>query len=194
MLDRPLLIALNHLLRQEPWARQRLRPFAGRGVRISLPPLVNFDLTVAEDGAFHGGPLTAPDVQIRLPEHAPLRFLGRPQEALAAARLEGAADFAEALGFVFRNLRWDAEEDLARFVGDIPARRLAGLGQTLLRWQGQAVARLAANVGEFVIQEQPGLLHRRDMQRQQDGVAQVASRTEALAARLDNLPNRPHGI
>lgn len=186
MLQRPVLAALNHLLRQESWARQRLRPFAGRGARVVLPPWFTLDLTVAEDGTFHSGALAAPDVLIRLPEHAPLRFLGRPQEALAAARLEGVADFAEALGFVFRNLRWDGEEALARWVGDIPAHRLAGLGRRLGAWQGETLARLSANGAEFLADEGPGV-PRPALAEQARDIAALDSAVDALAARLARL-------
>jgi ubiquinone biosynthesis protein UbiJ len=166
-----------------------LRPFAGRGARISLPPWFSLDLTVAEDGTLHGGPLAAPDVLISLPEHAPLRFFGHPQEALAAARLEGTADFAEALGFVFRNLRWDAEEDLARLLGDIPARRLAGLGASLFNWQKEAWSRLNANFGEYFRHEQGagGPIQRREWQGHQQAVSAAATEADALAARLERL-------
>lgn len=189
MLDRPFLTGLNHLLGREPWARQRLRPFAGRGARISLPPWFSLDLTVAEDGTLHGGPLAAPDVLISLPEHAPLRFFGHPQEALAAARLEGTADFAEVLGFVFRNLRWDAEEDLARLLGDIPARRLAGLGASLFNWQKEAWSRLNANFAEYFRHEQGagGPIRRREWQGHQQAVSAAAAEADALAARLERL-------
>jgi ubiquinone biosynthesis protein UbiJ len=189
MLDRPFLAGLNHLLGREPWARQRLRPFAGRGARISLPPLFSLDLTVAEDGTLHGGPLASPDVRISLPEHAPLRFFGHPQEALAAARLEGTADFAEALGFVFRNLRWDAEEDLARLLGDIPARRLAGLGTSLFNWQKEAWGRLSANFSEYFRHElgASGVIQHREWQGHQQAVTAAAAETDALAARLERL-------
>lgn len=187
MLQRSLLAALNHVLAQESWARQRLRPFAGRNARISLPPLLTLDLTVGQDGCFHRGSADQADVLIRLPEHAPLRYLGDPQGALAAARLEGVADFAEALGFVFRNLHWDVEEDLARLVGDIPARRLVRLGRAAWDWQRDARERLLANVGEYVGTERHALVSREAMAAQRRALAEVASATEALEARLARL-------
>lgn len=187
MLDRPFSAALNHLLRREAWARARLRPFAGRSARLALPPLPGIDLTVAEDGTLHGGTVAAPDVRISLPEHAPLRFLGRPGEALAAARLEGSADFAEALGFVFRNLRWDVEEDLARLLGDVPARRLVQAGGALLAWQKDALGRLGSNVREYLEEEQAQVLRQAQWQAHRDQVAAAATATAALERRLAGL-------
>lgn len=187
MLQRSLLAALNHVLAQESWARQRLRPFAGRRVRISLPPLLTIDLTVDQDGSFHRGGGELADVVIQLPENAPLRYLGNPQGALAAARLEGAADFAEALGFVFRNLRWDVEEDLARLVGDIPARRLVGLGRSAWDWQRDARERLLTNIGEYVGAERHALVSGTAMAAQRQAIADVATATDGLEARLARL-------
>ncbi len=34
----PFSLALNHLLEREPWARERLAPFAGRTVELRNPP------------------------------------------------------------------------------------------------------------------------------------------------------------
>jgi len=190
MLDRPLLALLNRVLRQESWARQRLRPFAGRSVRISAPPLLSLTLVVSQDGTFHGASVEVPDVSIALPEHAPLRHFGRPQEALAAARLEGAADFAEALGFVFRNLRWDAEEELANVLGDIPARRLAGLARGVAGWPREVLGRISANVGEYLGREQPALPPQAAARQLADDISQAAQQVKDLEQRLSRLENR----
>ena len=37
-LPAPLLAAINHLLGQASWAREKLAPFAGHAARIKLPP------------------------------------------------------------------------------------------------------------------------------------------------------------
>jgi ubiquinone biosynthesis protein UbiJ len=64
------------------------------------------------------------EVSISLPAAAPLLALQGKDAVMRAARIEGSAEFAEALGFVIRNLRWDAEEDLSKMVGDIAAHRI----------------------------------------------------------------------
>ena len=188
MLTGMLLAALNHILQREDWARARLKEFAGRHARLEAPPWLRLALVVGSDGRLEAASADGPaDVCIRLPEHAPLRYLGRPRDALAAARIEGVADFAETLGFVFRNLHWDVEEDLARYLGDIPARRLTKLGQGFFAWQRDAMQRLGANFGEYVADESSLLPGGSEERRLADEIARVEADTRRLAERIARL-------
>jgi ubiquinone biosynthesis protein UbiJ len=154
-LPAPALLAVNHLLTQAVWAREKLKPFAGHVAKITLPPFEAAFL-ILEDGQL-GAPTddAAPEVSIALPATTPLLALQGPDAVMRAARLEGSVDFAEALGFVIRNLRWDAEEDLSRLVGDIAAHRIVDTAQKFVGWQQQAAQNLAENFAEYFTQEQP---------------------------------------
>lgn len=159
MFSRAALFFLNHLLAREAWALTRLKPFAGQHARFDIGPL-SFSFTVAGDGALQAGAeVTDPQVSIRLPDDTPLRMLTDRDGVFQSARIAGSADFAEALGFVARNLQWDAEADLAQVVGDIPARRLRQATQSLLAERLDTAKRVSANVVEFVVDEE-GLLLR----------------------------------
>lgn len=188
-LPTPAILAVNHLLQQAAWARQRLAPFAGHTAKISMPPFEAAFL-ILEDGLLAApGDETAaaPDVSITLPATAPLLALQGNDAAMRAARLEGSADFAEALGFVIRNLRWDAEEDLSQLVGDIAAHRLVGTAQKLIGWQQKAARNLAENLVEYFTEEQP-LIARRlaiadfatEIDRLRDDVARLEKRVQRL--------------
>jgi ubiquinone biosynthesis protein UbiJ len=72
---------------------------------------------------------------------------------MAAASVDGNAEFATELSFVFRQLRWDAEEDLSRLVGDVAAHRLVGTASRFFDWQNQAAQNFAANLAEYLTQE-----------------------------------------
>ncbi len=184
----PLLVgALNHLLVGAEWARERLHPFAGQTARIGAGPL-NFDLTVTGQGDFHAGAAdSVPVVEITLPADAPLRYLADPASVLAAARLSGPADFAEALAFVFRNLRWDAEGDLAQVIGDIPAHRLAMAGRSVLAAQKEAARRLVANGAEYLVEEQAILAPKAEVAAWATGVDCLRDDVERLEKRLKRL-------
>ena len=126
----PLLAAFNHLLAQAPWARERLRPYAGRTARFTLPPLAGaFGIDPEGHVAAPPASCEVADVTIHLPAAAPLLALQGLDVLMRGVRLEGAVDFAESLGFVLKHLRWDAEEDLSRVVGDIAAHRIVGGAQ-----------------------------------------------------------------
>lgn len=148
-----LLIApLNHVLSQSTWATQRLRDHASKCFCLAGGPLrLRFQIT--ESGFFAAASARQDDVTITLPADTPLRLLTDRSSIFAGARLQGSADFAEALGFVFRNLRWDAEADLARFTGDILAYRLLRAVSEFFSWQQRSIENTAANFGEFLTEE-----------------------------------------
>lgn len=196
MISSPFVAALNHVLAQSSWARAKLLPFAGRLARLQLPiGPIDFAITgegyaqAAGDGA--DAAETPVDVTITLPLETPFLALQGKEKVFAAARIEGSADFAEALGFVLRNLSWDAEADLARVVGDIAAHRLMGGLNAFVGWQKQAAQRLAENVAEYASEEQKLLLGGRDMAGFKDRVAALGVGISALEQRLQKLSARP---
>ena len=169
---------VNHLLAGEDWARARLQPFAGLTARLEFGALT-LPLAINATGLFVAAGHDAPaDVTITLPADAPLRALTDRPSLFTAARLAGSAELAETLGFVFRNLRWDAESDLARFVGDIAAHRLVAFGSGLARWHQQQAFNLAANFAEYFTEEKPSIARRSDVT---DFCAEVARLPDELA-------------
>lgn len=156
------LSATNHLLAQSGWARKRLEPHAGRTARLDLPPVGAIDFSVSADG--HLAEWTseeAPDVMLRLPLGQLPQALSDGMEAvMRQVRIEGNAEFADALGFVFRHLRWDLEEDLSRVVGDIAAHRLVETGRKLSDEGRRVVANASGNLVEYLVEEKPLLVSR----------------------------------
>jgi ubiquinone biosynthesis protein UbiJ len=163
MLTRTALSFVNHVLTGECWARARLQAFAGQTARLSLGPL-SIPICVTSAGLFESDNQGAtPTVTIQLPADAPTRALTDRPSLFAAAHISGSAEFAEALGFVFRNLRWDVEDDLSQLVGDIAARRLLQGGKHFAQWHLQRAHNLALNVAEFLTEESATLARRADI-------------------------------
>ena len=154
LLDLAVLQAFNHLLAAAPWARDKLVPFAGKRARLVLGPLP-VEFRIAPDGTFESLGAGEPAVEIVLPATAPLALLEGREAMMRGAHVTGAADFAEALGFVLRKLDWDAEEDLSRLVGDIAARRLVKAAGAFAATRTDVARRLADNVAEYLRYEQP---------------------------------------
>lgn len=193
----PLLLALNHLLQQADWARQRLQPFAGHKARLTLDtpvaallaPLV-LPFSITEQGLFalvkvDGEAEPTFEVELFLPADTAMRALtGGLEEAMKDAHISGSAGFAEALGFVLRNLRWDAEADAARVMGDIAAHRLVSSGEKALAWQKESATRLVANVQEYLLIEQPLLVSQAALDEFHADVIELSRDLDALEKRL----------
>lgn len=179
---------LNHLLEREDWARQRLQPFSGQTAQIEGGP-IQLVMTVDDTGIFRAATLKeVPTVTISFGAEAPVKLLTEPASLFASARLTGAANFAETLAFVFRNLRWDYEADLAGVIGDIPARRLARLLADGVNWHRSAVQRVGANVAEYATEESALVTPSRDLvsfanevDRLRDDLARLEKRVSRLS-------------
>lgn len=187
MLTGTALNFVNHLLGGEAWARTRLQPFAGQTAHLSLGTLL-IPVTITKTGLFESGDATSAAVMIALPADAPLRALTDRPSLFAAAHITGSAELAEALGFVFRNLRWDVEDDLAQLIGDVAARRVLLGGRQFVQWHQQRAKNFALNVAEYLTEESPAIARRTDIAhfcRAVDGVRDDCARIENRMRNLE---------
>lgn len=187
MLEQLIPRLLNHLLQSESWAMERLRPFAGAQALIETG-IIDLHLAVDGAGCFVAGAAEQPPaVTITLPPGAPVKLLFDKKGVFQAARLSGSADFAETLAFVFRNLRWDAEADLARYLGDIPARRIEMARQHLFRQGSESASRLARNLAEYASEDSDWLAAPREIEAFGQAVDTLRDDVARLEKRLSRL-------
>jgi ubiquinone biosynthesis protein UbiJ len=181
----PAISAINHLLTSESWAREGLAKHAGKSARLSLPPL-DLDIRVLPDGTLCGTE-EIPDTRIRMTPSALFRTMNGE---MAEIDMTGDIEFAKSLGFLFRNLKWDAEEDLSRFTGDVLAHRIATAATSLLSWQKEAALRLFGNFAEYWTEEQPILARKDDISRHLHEVDETRDDIERLEKRISKLEGR----
>ncbi len=188
----PLLLALNHLLRQEPWAQETLRPFAGRAARFDLAP-VSVTLQVDPAGLVTMPEAPKEDVQPAVTVVVPLAAAaseyatGGQAAVLKHVRIEGEAEFANVLSTLLRNLRWDAAEDLSRVFGDVIAQRMVN-GAQAVRTEATRVGRsLAESVASYLTDEQPTLVRHARLAQFAADVAALRDAEARLAKRLERL-------
>src|SRR5262245_1005035 len=114
MIGLPFVACVNHLLRGEPSAQARLAPFAGKQIRVIAAPLPELCFSVREGGLLdEAAAAGTSDCTITLAPAALPGLLRRDEAVLRGITFTGDAELAAALQFLFRNLRWDVEEDLA---------------------------------------------------------------------------------
>jgi len=194
MIERGAVAALNHLLAQQAFAQERLRAFAGRGVEVRCPPFPDLRLRITGSGLVERAPPDAASaLVVRLKAGAlPLLLLG-DDGARGQIAIEGQADLAGAVDELFRKVCWDFEEDLSRVFGDVVAHRLAEGGRDLAAWQRDAAQRLAENLAEYWVEEQPLLVRPADaekLQRDSAALAEDVARLESRIARLERPAGR----
>lgn len=195
MIEQPAVAALNHLLKGQGWARERLRPFAGKRVQFKLAPLPDLSLRILDSGLVEADAQAASadgsaDLTVTVQPGAVPHLLARDEAAMAQVELAGPVDLASAVQLLFRELAWDAEEDLSKIFGDVLAHRIVGAARDVLAWQKDAASRLAQNFAEYLTQEQqllaPGTdltALRRSLETLNEDCTRLEHRLEQLEAR-----------
>ena len=128
-----LVLFVNHVLMQEKEAQDRLARKKGSVLQVRWG-LFALDLLITPAGLLdRASPAAKPDLMVSVAADSPVVVL---QSVMAGksppVKIEGDVQLAAELGWLAENLRWDAEEDLSRVLGDIPAHALADAGRRLL--------------------------------------------------------------
>lgn len=143
-----LVFGLNRLLGQAAWARRELSRHAGRRAVFFLASW-NFGIEVADEGYVIEGDFASGDVVIGLPFEDIFGSLSGVKEVFSKAHVSGNAEFATALSFVVRNLRWDLEEELSRVLGDIVAHRVFRAVSAFDQARRRGVRSFGGNFAEY---------------------------------------------
>lgn len=196
---------LRRLLKDAPWAQERLRPFAGHhiawdianikgslrldseGLPEPLPELTDNNATQTNAG-----------VHLSLPSEK-LSVLGKGMDALMReVRIEGNAGLAAELAFIARHLRPDPAEWMAPYLGDIAAEQAGQQLNKAFAWSTHAAARVMRSGSDYLIFE-AGIIpspeqvsgHCHEIDNLRDATDRLAQRIARLEAGLKVKPT-PH--
>lgn len=184
---RPVTAALNHILRATPLAMERLRAHAGRTAAFHVGPLT-FAFTVQTTGEVTAAlPEAARDLEVRVSPFLLPRLAMHDERALKEVEMQGDAEFAHEVSFLARHLKWDVEEDLSRFVGDIAAHRAVGTARSAAEWSVDAALRTAAGAAEYWTEERPLIASRVKVGDFVREVSELRDAVERLEKRIDQL-------
>jgi ubiquinone biosynthesis protein UbiJ len=186
MLASGVAVAINHLLRREAWARERLIPFAGRTVRLAVPP-ATIILAVKASGEVAGAESLEPDATITVPAASMLDLLRDPTSAASKAEVSGDAEFAQAIAYLFTHLRWDVEEDMSKVVGDVAAHRIAQFGRAAAQLPGQVADSLSRSFAAYLRDERQAVPTRGEVASFNLAVDALRDDVARLEKRLNNL-------
>ncbi len=130
------------------------------------------------------------DVHLR---GSPLAFAGilrDPRSVRAGAAsiaITGDADVAEEFARLLAGFEIDWEEQLSRWVGDFPARKIGNLARSMSAWAAQLPAAFARDVGEFLQEESRMLTSHASAARFMDDVDELRAAVERLEKRVERL-------
>jgi ubiquinone biosynthesis accessory factor UbiJ len=188
VLPHPGIYALNHLLGAEAWARDKLKPYAGQCVEFRAPPLPALHLQILDTGLLaKAAQDAAPNLVVTIGPGALPAMVQGEEALMREIKIEGSADLASAVQYLFRHLRWDFEEDLSRAVGDALAHRMVEQGSRFAAWNREAAEKLAQNFVEYWTEERPMLARPAEVRQFLAAVDQLRDDLARLEKRVDAL-------
>lgn len=187
----PASAVINHLLAQEPWARRELQRHAGKVAAIDAG-VASLRLRVTVDGLLEAAPAEAvASVTIRVkPTDLPLIVQDR-ERAFSYVRIEGDAEFANALSSLSQSLRWEAEVDLEKLVGPLAANRMVSGARAAFEAVKTGHQKIAENVAEYLLDEKQLLVRPHAVDELSADVTRLRDDVERAAKRLAKLEQKP---
>ncbi len=120
-----LVLFLNHVLQSEPEAMARLARQKSQRIEFVWDRLLLL-LTPTPAGLLERGRFEGFDLRLTVVETSPFSLASAlAQGNKPKVRIEGDVQLAAEINWLIDHVRWDAEEDLARLVGDAAAHTLA---------------------------------------------------------------------
>jgi|SRR5882672_1976656 len=187
--------AVNSILADEPWARERLAAHAGRTFVVRVGPLTS-GFSIEEHGALANAPLAGatPDLVLTLSPLHVAPFLADPKRWNEFVMESGDVALGGTLKELAETLPWFVERLCARTFGPIIGQRIADTGRRMLEMPQYAATRITANVGAYARDEVQVLAHPSDMRKLAEQATELAGRIDALGARIGALEVAvPHG-
>lgn len=185
-LERPIAAVINHLLSRQPALREKLRAHAGEMACIETGS-IQLKLTVAADGLLHSDTTAEPTVTLRIKPADIPQVIADIERAFSYVTISGDADFARTLSEVANDVQWEPEEDLAPFVGDIAAVRIAQAVRTTITQAKSRSSKFVENMAEYLLEENPTLMYRHAGEEFASDVAVLRDDVERLAKRISLL-------
>lgn len=180
--------AVNRVLADEPWARERLAAHSGRTFSFRVGPLVT-GFRIDSDGTLESASLVGatPDLVLTLSPFNVPAFLANPARWDDLVTEEGDVELGGTLKELSQTLPWFVEKLCARAFGPIVGQRMADAGRRALELPEYASRRIGENVGAYARDEIEWLAHPADMRALGSDAQALDARVDALGARIDAL-------
>jgi ubiquinone biosynthesis accessory factor UbiJ len=130
----------------------------------------------------------SPPALLQLLKGGARRQPGRP-----TAQIRGDAEIANRYRELFMLARPDPEEELSRWIGDVPARRLSQLAERALQFARHVRRTAGENIAEYLQEEGRDLVNKTELEEFLRGVDELRETADRIESRLGRLEARLKG-
>ena len=148
------------------------------------------------DAADPAHPAAAADAVISGSAPALLQLLrgeGAASATRAGVQIRGNAEIADLYRRLFAAAKPDFEEELSRWIGDLPARRLSQVARSVRSWARRTRRTAGENIAEYLQEEGRDLISKPEHEEFLQGVDAVREAADRIEARLRRLEQRIKG-
>jgi ubiquinone biosynthesis protein UbiJ len=187
---------LNRSIAASAQAEALARRLQGTSLQVDVEGIARIRATAHQGRlALLAGEDSAADATIKgsLPALLQLLKAGTNRSGAAAAQIRGDAEIANRYRDLFILARPDPEEELSRWIGDFPARRLWQFAERTREFAGRARRTIGENIAEYLQEEGRDLVNRTELEEFLRGVDELRESSDRIAARLARLEARLRG-
>ncbi|MES2546722.1 MAG: SCP2 sterol-binding domain-containing protein [Pseudomonadota bacterium] len=178
---------LQHITNQNSWSRAYLVGFAGKVVQFDFS-LFKTHLIILEDGSLSmAGDTASADAVIHLPPSLAMRLMAHDESAKLQIKIDGDTHLATELSKVLQQMRWDVEEDLSHFIGDIAANKLVAGSQKVAQETKKQSVNLAEMLSEYWQEEKPTIAKKWQVEKFMQDVDALKSDMARFEKKLQKL-------
>jgi ubiquinone biosynthesis protein UbiJ len=180
-------------------ARALARRLEGRSLQVDVDGLMKVRASVFNGGLAlinsndHG---EAADAVISGSAPALLQLLRGDAPALASragVQIRGDAEVANLFRQLFAAAKPDFEEELSRWIGDMPARRLSQVARSVRSWARRTRRTAGENIAEYLQEEGRDLVSKPEHEEFLHGVDTARETADRIEARLKSIEQRIKG-
>jgi ubiquinone biosynthesis accessory factor UbiJ len=122
-----------------------------------------------------------------------LRGEGPSAATRAGVQIRGDAEIANLYRQLFAAAKPDFEEELSRWIGDMPARRLSEVARSVRSWARRTRRTAGENISEYLQEEGRDLISKTEHEEFLSAVDAVRESADRIEARLKHLEQRIKG-
>jgi ubiquinone biosynthesis protein UbiJ len=178
-------IILDHLLSQNDWMQTKLIDHKNKVVVIEISS-IKLILKIDEKGLLHSLNETKEfDCIIKLTVNDFINQLINKNNGNIS--IKGDLELANQVSQVVKRIEWDVEEDLSRYIGDIPAIQATKVLKKIVTNSQKNISNISGALLEYWQEENKILTKKRDVEIFNSEVDKIVEDTERLEAKIKKI-------
>jgi ubiquinone biosynthesis accessory factor UbiJ len=175
---------INHLLNQNDWMQTKLRPYSSMIIELEIDTF-SLKFKVNNEGQLSiSDPEAQPDAYIHMTIKSLIQLI--TQKKKNGITVKGDLDLANEFSMVVEGIEWDIEEDLSRFIGDIPATEITKISKKFFKNTRSNIKNLTENFIEYWQEENKILSKNDDLEIFNSNVDRLTEDTDRVEAKINN--------